>query len=319
MTVQPAAATTPAATAAITTTRAYLQLILTVGIWGGYFVVAKKGVDEASPLALSAGRYVIGGAILLGLALRSRPFPRPSRREWVLLGAMGFTSVFGFNVLSFIAFELAPASDGALIMPTMPTLFILPLAALLFGEHPGRWQFAGLALLLLGEFFVFREALFSADINGERLGGIALFFTAAFLWAIYTLCARALGGRISPIHATLYAVALGAVFLIPIGAWPLANELRDDAAPGLLVALFYLGALQTVVGLIWWFQGVQAIGAARAAVINTLVPVVALVLAAFFLNETPGPERIAGAALVVAGVGIASVVGAPVARKFLPP
>lgn len=297
----------PAAhTASIGLTRAYTQLLITVVIWGGYFVVAKKAVGEASPLALSTARYAVGVVLLGALAASRGPFPRPTRKEFLVLTAMGVTSVFGFNVLSFIGFNLAPASDGALIMPTVPTLFTLPLAAFLFAERFGRWQCAGLGLLVIGEFLAFRHALFSNDISGDRLAGIGLFFAAACLWALYTICARYLGGRIRPIHATFYAVLIGTALLLPVGGLPLIRMIGDGPSPGLVAAIVYLGLLQTVVGLVWWFQGIQAIGASRAAVMNTLVPVVALFLSAVFLDDIPSMERMAGAALVVCGVAVAA-------------
>jgi len=303
--VADAPAVPSAAPAGISVPRAYLQLVITILIWGGYFVVAKKAVGEASPLALSAARYLLGGALLGALAARQGNWPKPSRRELLLLVAMGLTSVFGFNVLSFVGFNHAPSSDGSLIMPTIPTLFVLPLAGVLFGERLGRWQAAGLGLLVAGELLVFREALFANDISGERLAGIGIFFVAAFLWALYTVCARMLGTRISPVHATFYSVAIGVAALAPFSAGPLWDTISGGPSAGLWLGILYLGALQTVVGLVWWFQGVQTIGAGKAAVINTLVPVVALVLAAMFLDDVPSFERVIGAALVVGGVTVA--------------
>jgi len=297
-------AVAPRGVSAPSITRAYIQLIITVCIWGGYFVVAKKAVGEASPLALSCGRYVVGGLTLAVLAIRLG-LPRVDRRQAWLIAGMGATSVFGFNVLSFTGLDLAPASDAALVMPTMPTLFVIPLATVLFGERFGRWQIAGLVVLMAGELVVFREALFSGELGGDRVAGIGLFVAAAFLWAVYTLLARSLGDGLSPIHATFYAVAFGTLLLLPLGGYPFARELAEGSE-GFLVAIVYLGALQTVIGLVWWYEGIQAVGAARAAVINTLVPVVALALGAIFLDESPSVERIAGAGLVLAGVVLAT-------------
>ncbi len=295
-------------------TRAYLQLIVTIFIWGGYFIVAKKAVGEYSPLALSTGRYLVGG-LVLGLLAARTGLPRINRRQALLIAGMGAASVFGFNILSFIGFDLAPASDAALIMPTMPTLFVIPLATILFGERLGPWQVAGLGLLILGELVVFREVLFTEQIDGERLAGIALFMGSAFLWAVYTLLARAMGGGLGPVHATLYAVAFGTLLLVPFGGYAFAQELTHISG-GFVVAILYLGVLQTVVGLVWWYEGIQVIGATRAALMNTLVPVVALALGAIFLDEVPTLERAAGAALVVAGVIVATAVrtGPPTAR-----
>jgi len=78
---------------------------------------------------------------------------------------------------------------------------------------------------------------------------------------------------------------------------------------GFLLALAYMGGLQVVVGLVWWFQGVEGVGAARAALLNSLVPVVALVVAGVVLGEAVSMERAAGAALVVAGVATAASLG----------
>ena len=164
----------------------------------------------------------------------------------------------------------------------------------------------------------FRDALFSESLDGERWLGIGLFLATAFLWALYTLSARALGGRLGPIHATFYGVALDLVPLLPLGAWPLVKVLLNGPSAPLLGAFLYLGVLQTVIGLVWWFEGVQAIGASRAAVINTLVPVIALVLTTVFLDDSPGPTRALGTAIVVAGVALAAS-GATRVRQLIPP
>lgn len=292
--------------AGVGVTRAHVQLLITVAIWGGYFVVAKKAVGEVSPVALALARYLVAGLLLLALALVRGPLPRPSRRDLAILALMGALVVVGFNLLSLWALQLATASDGALIMPTAPMLFTLPLAAWLFGERAGRWQVGGLALLVAGELLVFREPLLVESVGGERLAGIGLFFSTALLWALYTVCPPYLSPAIGPLHANLYSIGLGVLFLLPIAALPTAGAVADGFSPGVWAAIAYLGALQTVVGLIWWMEGVRAIGPSRAAVINTLVPIFALTFAAIFLDEVPGPERIAGAALVIGGVAMAA-------------
>lgn len=287
--------------------RAYVQMSVVILVWSGYFVVAKKAVGEASPLALSAGRYMVGSLVLGAVAVRMG-LPRLNRRQALLVSGMGASSVFGFNLLSFAGLDLALASDAALVMPTVPTLFVVPLATVLFRERIGRYQVMGLALLVLGEVLVFRETIFSEEFDGDRALGIACFFGAAFLWAIYTLCARAVVG-LDPVPATFYAVAFGTLLLVPVGGYSFVRE-AAEASPGFAAAILYLGVLQTVVGLVWWYEGIQIIGASKAAILNTLVPVVALALGAIFLSEAVSLERAAGGALVVAGVIVASTLRA---------
>jgi drug/metabolite transporter (DMT)-like permease len=293
------------APARIGATRAYLQLLVTISVWGGTFTVARRAVDDVDPLALAAGRYLVGALVLLAL-VRTAGFRRLGRRDLLLCAVMGASGVVGFNILTFAGLELALAGDAALIMPTVPTAVTIPLAVLVFHERFGRWQAAGLALLALGEFFVFRETVFSESLDSDRLFGIGMFFCAAALWGIYTIAARALSGIMDGTHATFVAVWLALGPLLVVGGLPLGREVAGGVDGDFVLALGYMGALQVVVGLIWWFEGVEGIGAARAAMINALVPVVALVIAGIVLDEAVSLERAFGAALVVAGVAVAA-------------
>jgi drug/metabolite transporter (DMT)-like permease len=222
---------------------------------------------------------------------------------------MGLAGVFGFNVLTFVGLELALAGDAALVMPTVPTAVTIPLAVLVFREHFGRWQAVGLVMLACGEFLVFRSVVFTSALDGDRALGIAMFFAAAALWGVYTIAARGLAGSMEATHATTVAVWLGLLPLLVLGGLPLSREVSGGVGGDFLLALLYMGALQVVVGLVWWFQGVEGIGAARSAMINALVPVVALFIAWVVLDETVSAERAAGAALVVAGVATAAGLG----------
>lgn len=285
--------------------RAYGQLAVVMWIWAGYFVVAKKAVNGADPLALGVARYLVAAVLLGALASRAGPLPRPTRRELWWLVVMGVSSIYAFNMLALAGLELATASDAALVMPTMPALVTIPVAALAFGERFGRRQVAGLAILVAGEILVFAEVVAGGDVSGRRAGGIAMFVAGAFLWGVYTIATRALGGRLGPISATFYAVLIGLVPLLLTGGWQAGQMFAANPGPGLWMAIFYLGALHTVLGFTWWYEGVHAVGAGRAAVMNTLVPVVALALAAIFLGESPSPARAVGSIVVVGGVLLA--------------
>ena len=121
-------------------------------------------------------------------------------------------------------------------------------------------------------------------------------------WAAYTLIGRAALKGLSPIAATTYAALWGLLFLA-LGAGPdLASQ--DWSAIGWQVwaSLLYLGAFGTVLGFIWYYEGVKAIGASRTAVFNNLVPVFGVSLAALLLGEQVLASMVAGGVLVAAGV-----------------
>ena len=53
----------------------------------------------------------------------------------------------------------------------------------------------------------------------------------------------------------------------------------------MVASLLYLGVFGTVIGFVWYNEGIKAIGPARTAVFTNLVPVFAVALGALMLHE----------------------------------
>ena len=67
-------------------------------------------------------------------------------------------------------------------------------------------------------------------------------------------------------------------------------------------SIFYLGFFGTVVGFVWYYQGIKVIGPMRASQFINFVPVSALLLAFFFLKEPITPSLVIGGMFVIMGV-----------------
>ncbi|MCI1113828.1 DMT family transporter, partial [Stenotrophomonas maltophilia] len=80
--------------------RSYLLLIFCVTAWGSNFVFGKMLVAEFSPLFLSAMRLLFITLFLLVWARGRLRMASLSRRDWVLLSALGVVGVF-INQWSF--------------------------------------------------------------------------------------------------------------------------------------------------------------------------------------------------------------------------
>jgi drug/metabolite transporter (DMT)-like permease len=68
------------------------------------------------------------------------------------------------------------------------------------------------------------------------------------------------------------------------------------------VSIAYLAVFGTVLGFVWFYEGVHQIGAPRAGLFINFVPVSAVVLAAIILREPITWSLAVGAALVLSGV-----------------
>jgi drug/metabolite transporter (DMT)-like permease len=68
------------------------------------------------------------------------------------------------------------------------------------------------------------------------------------------------------------------------------------------LGLGYLAIFGTVLGFLWYYEGIQAIGATRASLFINFVPVSAVLMAFVILGEPLTFALLAGAALVTGGV-----------------
>ncbi|HUG56387.1 MAG TPA: DMT family transporter, partial [Candidatus Limnocylindrales bacterium] len=99
---------------ALLTVLAYLTVAL---CWSGGWIAGKLGVSEVPPLELSAVRFAIAGVLLLGIAKATRT-PLPTDRLGMVAIAAAF-GILGYNAFVFVGLTMAPASDAALIVPTL--------------------------------------------------------------------------------------------------------------------------------------------------------------------------------------------------------
>ena len=123
-------------------------------------------------------------------------------------------------------------------------------------------------------------------------------------WTAYTILGKHALKGLSPIAATTYA-SLWGLLLLCMGA---VNQLPllDTAKLTwqVLSAIAFLGVFGTVIGFVWYYEGVKAIGPARTAVFNNLVPVFGVSLSALLLNEAILISMVLGGLLVIAGVSL---------------
>ncbi len=87
------------------------------------------------------------------------------------------------------------------------------------------------------------------------------------------------------------------------GAYVAGRFVMGATAPATAVAVrFVIATVCSVLGFVWWNEGVDVLGPSRTAIFNNLVPVSGLVLGSLLLGEAVTGVHLAGAALVVAGV-----------------
>jgi len=288
----------------------YIKLVMTTFFWGGTFVAGKWAVGEAPPFFVAFLRFAIASSVLWALvAWRRRGsderFPVPEGgAQWAGLFFLGLTGVFLYNFVFLTGLSWTSATNGSLIVAFNPLLTAV-LSAWWLKERVRPVQAAGLLLALLGVGVVITRGSIAVMRSLSFNPGDLLMLGAPLAWALYTIVGKKILRSFSPLVATAYASLFGSVLLLPAAALEgsLLSGVHRLTVYG-WIAVLQLALLGTVVGFVWWYEGVERLGASRAAVFVNLVPLFGVLLSAMILSESLAVSQLAGGLLVVLGVGI---------------
>lgn len=286
-------------------------LFVTVALcWSGSWTAGKLGVGAVPPIELSAIRFALAGLLMLAIAGATRSSLGLVR--WKLLLVASFFGIFAYNALVFVGLTLGPASDGALIVPTLNPVLTVMFATVL-GERLTRNTLAGVALATVGTFVVVVGAQTGAALSGQRLIGDLLMLGGAACWSVYATLGAITTRSGSPLGVTAVACLAGSAMLFPFGF--LEHGYRDVPAwpIGAWLDVAYLVVFATIVGFVLFYWAVRRFGAGLASMVSYLVPMFALVQAVVLLNEHPTPVEIVGGAIILLGVRLATWRARPVA------
>ena len=309
------AASTSRGTRPFTTLDALL-LLMTI-IWGSNFAVIKTAFRELNPQAFNALRMAVASVaflVVMGVArIRGRPepgsiFQTPTRvtgRDWLLLAALGFVGHALYQYFFIGGLARTSVANSSLVLAASPVVIAL-MSAIAGHEKVHATHWAGAAVSALGIYLVVGQGLV---LDHSGLGGDLMMFAAVCCWAAYTIGARPLMSRHSPVGVTGLSMALGTAVILP-ASWSSIRAVDWGAVSawtlGLLVysALFALCIAYTI-----WYVGVRQIGSARTAAYSNFIPIVAMLSAVVFLKEPISGRKIAGAVAVLAGVALTRVSG----------
>ncbi len=280
----------------------YIKLILPAFFWGGTFIAGKSLAGGVDPYSAAFLRFLIASFFLVLLVLKIETrFPPVTVRQAVGIFLAGLTGIFAYNIFFFTGLTMINANRASLIIATNP-IFISLASALFFKERLTLLKVCGLILSVSGALVIISGGnpgeIFRTGIGK---GELAIFGCVAS-WVAYSILGKPLMKDFSPLVSVCYSSLAGTFLLVfPAVFKGALSHIPEYGIPE-WGALFYLGFFGTMLGFYWYYQGIQAIGPMKSGVFINFVPVSALILAYFILDEPVTQEIIIGAALVVTGV-----------------
>ncbi|PYM32881.1 MAG: hypothetical protein DME17_19705 [Candidatus Rokuibacteriota bacterium] len=145
----------------------------------------------------------------------------------------------------------------------------------------------------------------------SRTVGHALFLSAAFLWACFTVVMRQ--AKLDPLHAAALVSTASLAISPPIYLALYGARLAQVPRPDMAVQAVFQGVLMTIVSLLLYGRAVTILGASGGAAFGALVPTLSALFAIPLLGERPNETDWVDIVLISAGVYLAS--GGPVPSR----
>jgi len=278
---------------------ARLHVLFAAVFFGTTGTAQALGPDGTDPVGVGAARILVGGVLLVGVALLSKgAFRGPWNPRHVCAAVAG---VAVYQLAFFAAVDSTGVAVGTIVaLGSAPTIAGLFEWGLERRRPEPRWVVAT-ALACGGVVLL---ALSGGEASVSPLG-VALAVTAGGAYAAYTLAAkRMLAAGHGPEPVMAVAFGLGAVVLLPALALSGPGWLaRPD---GIALALF-LGIVPTALAYVLFARGLRRLSASETATLTLAEPLTAGVLGAVVLAEAMTAGSAAGAALVLGGLLVLGV------------
>lgn len=277
----------------------WIALITVWFVWGSTFLGIRVAVQSIPPLLMAGTRYVVAGALLGAIVwvLQGRNRRKITRDELLAAVVTAFLLLLCGNGLLCVSEVRLESGTAALLVATTPMWMIL-IDAFLARKLRGT-ALAGIVLGTLGII-----ALVGAPSMQGSLQAAMLVLIGSFAWAVGSVYARRHSAQhLNPILPAL-EMFVGGIMLSIAGVT--AGELHGVhlaqlplAAVGGWVWLVLAGAMIAYSAYAYAVRTLPTNIVATYAYVN---PIVAVILGALILKESPAWNVLAGGGAIVLSV-----------------
>lgn len=269
-------------------------------IWGSTWIAITYQLGIVEPVVSVAWRFVAAALLLFGICFVRDERLRYGRREHAWLALQGLLMYSAGYVCVYEAEARVVSGLVAVGYSASPIANML-CARLLYGTRLSRRVAFGGTFGIAGILLVFYPELARLSASPTALAGIALTAIAVSVQAFASAIAARNGERgIAVWPALAWGMTYGA---IGCTAWVLLSgtPIAFDVRIGYILSWAWLTIFGSIIAFGSYLTLLGRIGTGRAGYIGVMVPVIALIISAFFENYRWTLATWIGIGLAVAG------------------
>lgn len=284
---------------------AHALCFFAVAFWSTIELGSKFLGPEASPFAVTAWRFLIGGLVILPFALRGagKTGRSPSAADALRMVLLGALNVCVSMLLLQLSVYFGKASVSAILVSSNP-LFVSLFALLILRERLNLPQILGLAVALGGIAMLILGESGLRDAENQNLPlSIAFGVGAAVSFGLYTVLTKQMIQKHGNTMTNSVSFIGGALLLFlynVLSGKPLFVPM-DLASVAIML---YFGVIVSGIAYLMFFEGMKQLGAGPTSLYFFLKPVLASLLAVLILRETLSPPQYLAICVIVAGLSV---------------
>ena len=261
-----------------------------------------------SPLLLLALRMLFAAPFFLLMAIvlknskKQKKPPQPLKAwEWAWVALLGMMGYYFSSYWDFISLRYISAGLERLILMTYPSITVI-IGALFLGKKVSAREIVSMLLMYLGISIAFGSDLHFSGNPNDIIFGSAIRFCSCIVYALYLLGADRYIQKLGSTRFTLYSMAssTAGIVLHYFLTQPIALLFAQHWK--VYAYAFGMALFSTVFPVVLLGLAIRFSGAARAAMIGMLGPILTIFLGWIVLSEPVSIWQIIGAFFVIFGV-----------------
>ena len=287
------------------TLTSYLYVLILALCWSPSFMFIKIAVQEIPPITLAFCRVALSGIVLTAICKYQGIKLLKYLHKWPKFLMMGFFMMA--LPFSFINLGEVYISSGlaAIILSTIP-LFTALIANIMIKDYEPltKRTLMGVILGAIGVTIVYLPYL--QDGMPSSSFGILFIIIAAISYALAMVLARKYLQGLPSLVGPTFQILAASVLLLPISL--LIDKPYEMSLPSIapVASVFILGSMETAFAMYMLHKSIALSGATFTSLNSLVVPILAVLLGAVFLEEKLYINAYLGGAIILIALVIAN-------------
>jgi len=279
------------------------MLVCATLFWAGNFMVGKFAFFyNIPPMSLVFFRWLLVWLILIPFTYKEiLKFKNIIINNLPLLFFLALTSVGLFNSFTYLSLVHTQVINASLFNTAIPAIIIL-LCFVFKIEKTNKFQILGLFISVLGILSIITKLNLNILLTLNFNKGDLIMIGGVISWGLYSSFLKRKKFILPLLTLVHILCTFGLIFIIPQFIYEFSQGQFIKFDLNLFYILIFLALFPSIGSYYCWAGAVSIIGANRAGIFLSLIPLFSTIMAIFFYDEKFQFFHLIGAILIILGL-----------------